>query len=152
MHVSLKVAVATSLCVATAVALAAPRSMWHRAPEGLLDRLAEELQLDAVQRLSVADVLDTARGATAQDREALRDLRRELGSLPEDFDAGEAQRMADEIGAITTRLVYVGASSRAAVYELLTTEQQRTLDGLKAERQARRETLRQRFGGAAPPF
>ena len=63
-----------------------------------------------------------------------------------DFDAGRAQRIANEIGEITTRLVFEASKTWSGVYALLNSEQQAKLDELMKQREAHRGKWRK--GGA----
>lgn len=54
------------------------------------------------------------------------------------FDAGAAQKIADEIGQITGRMVYRASETWAQVYQVLNAEQRAELDAMMAKRQARR--------------
>jgi len=107
-------------------------------PDRLLGHIAERLELSGEQREEVADLLKSAEQATAADRERLRELRAELHRQGEDFDAGRVQSLADEIGQITSRLVYQSASTQARVQALLSPEQQEEMARLMEKRTERR--------------
>jgi Spy/CpxP family protein refolding chaperone len=62
------------------------------------------------------------------------------------FDAGEAQRLADEIGQITSRMVYQAASTQARIYQLLDEEQRAELGEFMEDHEPRRDRWHKRAG------
>ena len=72
-------------------------------------------------------------------------LHDELGAISADFDAGQAQQVADQIGVITSRLLYNHASVQAEIYTLLNEEQRLMLQQLLEQRQQRRDRMEQRL-------
>ena len=116
-------------------------------PGRMVEHIADRLDLSEEQLVEVEKVLDTTRDALAADRQRLKDLRSELYAQRENFDAGETQAAADEIGQITARMVYQATSSHAQIYQLLTSEQRQQMDSMIEKRHARRAKWR-RQGGA----
>ncbi len=107
-------------------------------PDRMLAHMAEHLELTGEQRAEVANLLKSAEQATASDRQRLRELRGELHQQGPDFDAGRVQSLADEIGQITSRLVYQSASTQAQVQALLSPEQREEMARLMEQRTERR--------------
>ncbi len=110
----------------------------------MLAYLADELDLSETQEAEIRALHEEVAEQNAADRERLEELKERMRAQVDDFDAGEAQRIADEIGEIATRLAYSGASTRAGVRALLTDEQRVLLDELMAERRERHERWRDR--------
>lgn len=98
--------------------------------ERRVSRLVEELDVDASQAEEIRATHIATADATAADRERLQVLRDELRNLRDDFDPGEAQKLADEIGEITSRLVYEMTAMRASVRAVLNADQREQLDTL----------------------
>ena len=116
-------------------------------PERMLSHMAERLDLTDEQREEVTILLTTAQQATATDRERLQELRKELHAQGADTDEGRLQAAADEIGQITSRLVYQAAMTKARVQALLTPEQREEMAELMEKRAERRSKWHR--GGAA---
>jgi Spy/CpxP family protein refolding chaperone len=60
----------------------------------------------------------------------------------QNFNSGEAQKLADEIGEITTRMVFDATRTQAEVYQLLSEEQRQEMDALMEKRDERRAKWR----------
>jgi Spy/CpxP family protein refolding chaperone len=123
---------------------AASWSMHHRGgmeqdPGRMLSHMAERLELTDQQRTRVQTLVDAGREESTADRARLEELRGQLMAMRDNFDPGEAQKIADEIGEITSRMVYRFSSSFAEFYGLLTDEQKAGLEKLQAERGERRQ-------------
>lgn len=120
-------------------------SMHHRGsgmdhdPGRMLSHMAERLELTDEQRTQVRALVDAGREESAADRARLEELRGRLEAMRADFDPGEAQTIADEIGQITGRMVYRFASAYAEFYGLLTDAQRAELEQLQQERGERRD-------------
>ena len=71
--------------------------------------------------------------------ERMMEIRQELKAMNEDFDAGKAQQLADELGAIASRMAYRMASAPAEIYALLEPEQREELAALEERRERRIE-------------
>lgn len=104
----------------------------------MLAYLADELDLSAAQESEIRALHEAVSKQSADDRQMLSELRERMHAQLDDFDAGEAQRIAERIGEITTRLVYTTTSTRAAVRALLTAEQRAHLDELMEQSEGRR--------------
>jgi protein CpxP len=118
-------------------------------PARMLAHMAEKLELTDEQREEVASLLNSAEQATASDRQRLKELRGELQQQGPDFDAGRVQSLADEVGQITSRLVYQAASTQSQLQALLSVEQREELAGLMAKRGERRGKWHR---GSGQPF
>ena len=114
-------------------------------PGRMLSHMAERLELSDTQQDQARTIIDAGREQSAADRTRLEELRTELKGMRDDFDPGQAQKIADEIGEITGRMVYRFSSSYAEFYSLLTDEQKAELEQLQAERGERRGQWRQKF-------
>ncbi len=64
-------------------------------------------------------------------------LRQELEQQRSNFNAGETQKLADELGEISARMAYNITSKQAQLYALLNEEQRAEFDRLHAERESR---------------
>lgn len=138
---------------AAATTLAASAAVWSMGPGGgdhdpgrMLTHMADKLDLSAAQRASVEELMSASREANQADRQRLQVLRQQLQAMRGDFDADKAQGIADEIGQITSRMVFQTSKTWSGVYQLLDTEQREELDNLMA----RREAHRGKGGGQAP--
>ena len=107
-------------------------------PARMLAHMADKLELSPEQRAEVEQLLTEATQANATDRNRMKELRAELMAQRTSFDAAAAQRIADEIGQITGRMVYRASETWAQVYRRLNAEQRAELDAMMAQRQARR--------------
>jgi Spy/CpxP family protein refolding chaperone len=65
-------------------------------------------------------------------------LRQKMRAQRDNFDASEAQNIADEIGELTSRTVFQATSTHARIYQLLTDEQKAEMDTMMEKRQERR--------------
>ena len=117
-------------------------------PARMLAHMADKLELDTAQRAEVEKLLTGAKQANAADRNRMEDLRAELMAQQNSFDPFAAQRIADEIGQITGRMVYRASETWAQVYQLLNAEQRVALDAMIAKRRARRDKWHQGGGKA----
>jgi Spy/CpxP family protein refolding chaperone len=104
----------------------------------MLSHMAERLDLSQEQREQVKSLLAAAQETTAADRERLQELRQGLHDQGADVDEGQAQAAADEIGQITSRLVYQATITQARVQMLLTPEQRAEMARLMEKRAERR--------------
>jgi len=111
-------------------------------PQRVVAYMTERLDLDAQQRESVQAVIAESIAQSDDERTRLRNLRAELRAMSAGFDADEARRLADEIGAITARLAYSMADTRAQISGLLTDEQRRELEAVVTRRENRRNHWR----------
>ncbi|MCB1841517.1 MAG: Spy/CpxP family protein refolding chaperone [Halioglobus sp.] len=112
-------------------------SMSADKPERMLNYLSERLSLSSEQHQSAEVLFNENSAQLSADLERMHALRKELMAQRSNFDAGEAKRLADELGELTTRRAYQMASSQAALYEMLTAEQKAEMDALVDARQKR---------------
>ncbi len=136
--------------LAAVIGVAAARDYGHHAmymleDDRMANHLIEKLALDAVQADQVRSIQSTTAEATRDDRERLKTLREQLREQADDFDQGAAQKLADEVGEITARLVYATTSARASVYSVLTEAQRAELEEIRAAHESRREARRQHW-------
>jgi len=111
-------------------------------PGRMLTHMANRLDLSDDQQAQVKSIVEGGMEQSSADRKRLEELRGELKAMRDDFDQGQAQKIADEIGEITGRMVYQFSSSYAEFYSLLTDEQKAELEQLKEERGERRDRWR----------
>lgn len=117
-------------------------AMGHRVdmePERMMARMSEHLDLSEEQEQQVSAILDENKDQTKADHERINEIRDALHQQREDFDAGEAQKLADELGEITTRMAFQAASKHARIYQLLDAEQREELEELKEKREKHKE-------------
>ena len=111
-------------------------------PARVVAHMAERLDLSAEQESRVEELLASSRENNAADRKRLQVLREQMRAQRQNFDSGEAQKMADEIGEITGRMVFDATRTQAEVYQLLTDEQRQEMDALMEKRDERRSKWR----------
>jgi Spy/CpxP family protein refolding chaperone len=92
-------------------------------PARMVEHMSRKLDLSDEQKAEVETLVSSSRQASAQDMQRMRELRGEMRAQANNFDAGKARTIADEIGQITGRLAYQAAETRAGVYQLLNDEQ-----------------------------
>jgi Spy/CpxP family protein refolding chaperone len=97
-------------------------------PGERLDQLLSRLELTEEQTVRLWELTNAAQVETAVDRARSHQIRRQLQAMQGDFDSAMAYELAEELGGIVARLAYSRASTSAAVYELLTPEQQRRFE------------------------
>jgi len=114
-------------------------------PQRMIDHLEKHLDLTGEQRAAVQSLLSAMFTASETDIERLHTLRDTLREQRDDFEADRTQAAADEIGQITTRMVYRMASTQAQIYQLLNDEQKKLLDKMDKKRKARRDQWRERW-------
>ena len=112
-------------------------------PVRMIARMSSSLDLTAEQKTKVESVLAAAKEAGAADRARLQELRTQMMTQRTDFDAPKAHKIADEIGQLTGRMVYLASESWSKVYQELNADQKAKLDSMMAERDARRGRSRQ---------
>ncbi len=106
-------------------------------PERMISRLSEHLSLTEQQESQVRSIMEQNSDQARADRERLQVLREELEQQRSNFDPGQAQKLADELGEISARMAYSFTSKQAQVYEVLSDEQRAEFEQLQAERQSR---------------
>lgn len=112
--------------------------------ERVLDHMTEQLDLSEGQEQQIGEILSSGKAQMKDDRQRLSEIRAALEAQRSDFNAGEAQALADELGQITSRMAYQVSSKRAEVYQLLTPEQREQMDEMKKQRGERRGKHRDR--------
>jgi Spy/CpxP family protein refolding chaperone len=117
-------------------------------PGRMVAHMTDRLDLTEEQASSVKQLTTAAKERLTADRKRLQELREQLKAQRDDFDAGKAQVMADEIGEITSRMVFQAVSTHAEIYQLLTDEQKEEMDTMMEQRESRRDHWRQ--GGKKP--
>ena len=116
-------------------------------PARMVAHMAQRLDLSEEQQGRVEELLTSSRENNVADRERLQVLREQMRAQRQNFDSGKAQKMADEIGEITGRMVFDATRTQAEVYQLLTDEQRQEMDALMEKRDDRRSKWRR---GAEP--
>ncbi|MBT4521530.1 MAG: hypothetical protein HOC23_16140 [Halieaceae bacterium] len=111
-------------------------------PERLVARMVERLDLSADQELQIGNLVQSEHHSTAPDRERLKALHKQLRAQSDNYDAGQVQHMANEVGEITSRLTYSKASTHAQVNLLLTEEQRELARAMHEDRRPRRSHKR----------
>jgi Spy/CpxP family protein refolding chaperone len=133
-----KLIVAFALCVSVLVFAieATARPGPGDGPDGgdMVGRMSEHLDLSVDQQEQITTIVNTAHLEGAVDQERKRQIEKELRGLAENFDAGSAQALADELGEIAGRLAYSRVYTMSQVREILTEEQ-------IAQRQEQRESF-----------
>ena len=107
--------------------------------ERMLERMASKLGLSAEQEVEIRDIFAEAKDISQADRERMRELRQQLRQA----DEGEVQVIADEIGAITSRLVVTHTTARFAVRDVLTEEQLQEMESLMEMRREHKSRWRE---------
>ena len=107
------------------------------------NRMMHALDLDDAQREAVESRLAESRAVAEADRRRMKELRTEARGLREDYDAGRAQQIADEIGEISGRLALVRMATQADIYSLLDEEQRAELEAKMERRKAWRQGWRE---------
>jgi len=115
----------------------------EQGPAQMVGRLVDHLDLSASQEAQVRTLLEESHEKSAADKEHLKELKEALSAMTTNFDAGEAQLIATEIGAITGRTVFIRASVHAEIYALLTDEQRELLQEMLESR----EMMHKKFSG-----
>jgi Spy/CpxP family protein refolding chaperone len=118
-------------------------------PQHRITHLSKMLELTDEQEATVQTLMTSSFEESEADRERLRELRDQLKEQAASFDAATVQATADEIGQITSRMVYRRAYDRAQIYQLLDDEQ-RVMMAEMAEH--RREHGGKRGGHRDAPF
>ena len=107
-------------------------------PARMIAHMTERLDLTEEQQGQIKEIMASSRTQSGADRERMKVLRQQMRAQRDNFDAGEAQNIADEIGEITSRMVFQATSTHARVYQLLTDEQKAEMDAMMEKRQERR--------------
>ncbi len=116
-------------------------------PERMFARLADKLELEDEQRAEIREIFSQSHEALSENRTRLHELREELSEMDASFDPQQARSVADEIGDITADLAYGHATSKAAIYELLSDEQREQFGEMMDRHPRARHAMRHRFQG-----
>jgi periplasmic protein CpxP/Spy len=108
----------------------------------MLAHMTEQLELSESQEQQIGEILASGKEQSQADRKRMSEIRAALEAQRDNFNAGEAQALADELGEITSRMAYQMTSKRAEVYQLLTPEQREQMDEMKKQRDERRSKYR----------
>lgn len=138
-------AAATALVASAAAWSMGPGSGGDQNPGRMLAHMADKLDLTAEQQSSVQELMSVSREANEADRQRLQVLRQQLQAMRGDFDASKAQGIADEIGQITSRMVFQTSKTWSGVYQVLDAEQRQQLEQLMKKREEHR-AMRQKSG------
>ncbi|MEM8563939.1 MAG: Spy/CpxP family protein refolding chaperone [Pseudomonadota bacterium] len=103
-------------------------------PMRMFGYMSERLDLSDEQQTEVGALMAVAKQERSEDKSRMKELRSELMAMKADFDEGRAQSIADEIGQITSRMVYQMSSTFAQVYGVLDADQKAELDSMLAKR------------------
>ncbi|MFV0276806.1 MAG: Spy/CpxP family protein refolding chaperone, partial [Parahaliea sp.] len=106
-------------------------------PAHMMERMARKLDLSEEQQAQIRQVFDNSRKDSAADHERLRELRASLREDGDGFDSQAVQKIADEIGVITSRMTYRMASTQHQVRQVLTEEQRVEMAKMKERMQKR---------------
>ena len=107
-------------------------------PGRMIAHMTERLDLTQEQQGQIKEIMAASRTQSGADRERMKVLRQKMRAQRDNFDAGEAQNIADEIGELTSRTVFQATSTQARIYQLLTDEQKAEMDTMMEKRQERR--------------
>lgn len=119
----------------------------HHDPAQMMAHMASKLDLSEEQQAQMKQVMAETREASAGDIKRMQELRGQLQAQAKDFNAGNAQKLADEVGELAGRMAFQVTKTFAEVYQLLSPEQRLEMDELMAKRDARRDKWRK--GGKA---
>lgn len=117
---------------------------WSKGPregfdsERMLAHMSEKLELTESQEQQAQEIFAADRDQIQADHTRMREIREALEAQQSDYNAGETQKLADELGEITSRMAYQMTSNRAELHQLLTPEQRQEMDEMKEAREGRR--------------
>ncbi|NND67944.1 MAG: periplasmic heavy metal sensor [Halioglobus sp.] len=111
-------------------------------PERMVDRLTRHLELTEEQQGQAATLFTQTFEESREDRERVEALRASLHGSAAEFDAATVQAAADEIGDLTSRMVYRRANTQASLYQMLDEEQRAEMEEFNARREHHREHFR----------
>ncbi|TDG14157.1 hypothetical protein E2F43_11830 [Seongchinamella unica] len=116
----------------------------ERDMDRMLSHMTEALNLSEGQQAGIETLLNEVREEGGAERERMNEIRGQLKAMRTDFNAGEAQQLADELGVITSRMAYRMASAQAQVYQQLEPAQQEHFEVLAERREQRSEKRREK--------
>lgn len=131
-------ALASAVAMSMAAWSMAPAHGMGPDPARMIAHLSDRLDLSGEQQAEVESLVAAAKQGGEADRARLQELRAQMLAMKGNFDPGQAQAIADEIGQITARVVYQASETFARVYQLLNAEQQAELEELMARHSERR--------------
>ncbi len=134
--------VVTTISLAAAAWPGKPGGERKHDPEQMVERLTHHLELTEEQQVQAQELFSMSFEESRADRERMEELRASLKGQAANFDPGTAQATADEIGALTSQLVYRRASTQASLYQLLDEEQRAEMEDFAQAREERREHYR----------
>ena len=147
------VALALVVVAVPSTLAAQPGGPSHRGPVGgHLERLGAMLDLTEIQEEQIQDVSAESGPRTQELVDQLMAARTSLHAQIEDeaFDEGAIRQAASVVAALEADLAVQRALISFSVRAILTEEQLADLELIKADRQARRQGLRERLGGKHP--
>ncbi len=102
---------------------------------GGIERMASQLNLTSTQREQVKALMASQHDAGAAYQDQLKQIGDEMRSLIEGdtFDEDAARALAAKEAAAMTKLRVIGARTEAAIYQLLTADQKKTLATLRSQ-------------------
>lgn len=115
-------------------------SMGHKGEfdsERMMAHMADRLELSETQEQQVGELLSQGAQQAKVDHERMREIREALKEQRHAFNAGETQKLADELGEISSRMAFQLTSKHAEVYKLLTDEQRQEMDEMAEKRESR---------------
>lgn len=129
-------ALGTALLVSTAAFSMGPGHKFDA--QRMLAHMTEQLELSETQEQQIGEILSSGTEQAKSDRARMGEIREALEAQQSNFNAGEAQKLADELGEITSRMAYQMTSKRAEVYQQLTPEQREEMEEFKQQRAERK--------------
>ncbi len=144
------------IALGAGTAIAGPH---HRGmhPDGMMERLADDLELSAEQREAVRGGMEDRRERMQALHAELRANHQQLGALdPADPNYETlVNSLAQRQGELTSEMALLRSRAHAELMGVLTDEQKARLGELRAERKARREERREHWrdyrGGGEDP-
>jgi len=118
-------------------------------PGRMLAHLGDRLGLSSEQKSQVEGLLSAGKEANAANHARMNELRTQMLAMRDSFDEKKARQISDEIGQVTSRMVYQASATWSQVYRLLDAEQKAQLDSMMAKRAEHRGKWRD-AGGKQP--
>jgi len=115
----------------------------------MLAHLGDRLGLSSQQKSQVESLLSAGKESNAADHARMQELRTQMMAMRDSFDEKKARQISDEIGQVTSRMVYQASATWSQVYRLLDAEQKAQLDSMMAKRAEHRGKWRE--GGGRQP-
>lgn len=136
---------ATVLLISTAVLAQPPGRRGGGPPGGMLERMADKLDLSEEQRETIGGLFETHREGTAAMREDLDGFEEavEVATHADPFDEEAVRAAATQVADVRVELAVARARLGQQIGEVLTPEQRQ----MAAEMRERRQDFRDEFGG-----